>query len=37
VLGYAQTAFTVAGLVFVIAFLVFGFGVGTGFLHQLPH
>ena len=37
VLGYAQIAFTVASVVFVIAFLVFGFGIGAGMFHQLAH
>lgn len=37
VLGYVQIAFTVASMVFVIAFLVFGFGLGAGVLHQLGH
>jgi len=37
VLGYAQLAFTVASVVFVVAFLVFGFGLGAGFLHSFAH
>lgn len=37
VLGYTQVAFAVACMVFVIAFLAFGFGVGTSLLHNLPH
>jgi len=37
VLGYVQIAFIAASVMFVVAFMAFGFAFGATFLHELLH